>query len=120
MGPDTDEQWRRWIAPLLANLAADEADHRAWADHHGVGAAALADDAEFAARLAERGVLRPQDVPDLHAVARLCRALDGADAPTAEAVRAEARILARSILTARTGSWHHPLPRRVLPQRAHG
>lgn len=50
---DDADYWERWIARLLAVLAADAADQLAWAGEHGVKSVPVTDDADFVLHLAE-------------------------------------------------------------------
>ncbi|WP_406495071.1 hypothetical protein OG936_14450 [Streptomyces sp. NBC_00846] len=129
MSLDSD-YWQRWIAPLLAFLAADASDQLAWADKHQVRTAAVAEEVEFSLHLAkgmaDRGTFEPEALQDLKAIGRLVGEADGcghvgrwADALATDATWGEVRTLARGILVARLGTWHQPLPRRVLPQQVY-
>jgi hypothetical protein len=124
------DYWQRWIAPLLAFLAADASDQLAWASEHQVRTVAVAEEVEFSLHLAEgmadRGTFEPEALQDLKAVGRLlgemdlrCRADRWADALAADASWGEVRTLGRRILVARLGEWRQPLPRRVLPQHVY-
>ncbi|WP_329259462.1 hypothetical protein OG223_39465 [Streptomyces sp. NBC_01478] len=124
------EHWPRWIAPLLAFLAADTPDQQAWAREHDVRSVAVAEEIEFSLHLAEgmaeRGTLEPETLRDLRAVGRLLDEMDldfrpgrWADALGADATWDEVRTLARRILVARQGDWRQPLPRRVAPQHVY-
>lgn len=127
MSLDDDDYWQRWIARLLAILAADPSDQLAWASEHQVRTAAVADDAAFilhlAEGMAERGTLEPQALQDLKTIDRFFGEMDvrgrpgrWADALTADTTWSEVRTVARRILVARQGEWRLPLPRRVPPQ----
>ncbi|MFD7169019.1 hypothetical protein [Streptomyces violascens] len=127
MGLDDNDYWQRWIARLLAILAADPSDQLTWASEHQVRAANVANDVEFilhlAEGMAERGTLEPEALQDLKTIDRLLGEMDvrgragrWTDALTADATWNEVRTLARRILVARLGDWRLPLPRRVPPQ----
>ncbi|MBD0695447.1 hypothetical protein [Streptomyces sp. CBMA123] len=127
MSPDSD-YWERWIAPLLAFLAADTPDQITWSGKHRVRAAAVAEEIEFSLHLAEgmsdRGTLEPAALQDLRTIGRLCgevahRGHVGRweDAVHVDPAWDEIRALARRILIDRLGTWSRPLPSRVLPQR---
>ncbi|WP_330301608.1 MULTISPECIES: hypothetical protein [unclassified Streptomyces] len=127
MSLDDNDYWQRWIARLLAVLAADPSDQLAWAGEHHVRTAAVADDAAFilhlAEGMAERGTLEPQALQGLKTIDRFFgeMAVRGpagrwADALTADTAWSEVRTVARRILVARLGEWRLPLPRRVPPQ----
>ena len=130
MSLDVD-YWERWLARLLAVLAADAAEQLAWAGEHQVRTVNVADDVEFvlhpAKGMAERGTLEPEALRDLEAIDRLFGEMDlrgragkWADALTAdEAAWGEVRTRARRILVARSGDWRQPLPHRVPPQQVH-
>ncbi|MGW7260190.1 hypothetical protein [Streptomyces sp. NPDC054834] len=130
MSLDDNDYWQRWIARLLAILAADPADQLAWAGEHQVRTAAVADDVEFIVQLAEgmaeRGTLEPEALQDLKTIDRFIGEMDvrgraglWADALTADVTWSEVRTPARRILVARLGEWRLPLPRRVPPQHIH-
>ncbi|MEU6673797.1 hypothetical protein [Streptomyces sp. NPDC046925] len=127
MSLDDNDYWRRWIARLLAVLAADLSDQLAWAGEYQVRTAAVADDVEFVLHLAEgmaeRGTLESDALQDLRAIDRLVGEMDvrhhagrWVQALAVDATWSEVRTLARRILVARLGEWRLPLPRRVLPQ----
>jgi hypothetical protein len=127
MSPDDNDYWRRWIARLLAVLAADPAEQLAWAGEHQVRTAAVANDVEFILHLAEgmveRGTFEPEALLDLKTIERLFDEMDAssragrwADALAADVIWSEVRAVARQILIARLGEWRLPLPRRVPPQ----
>ncbi|MEU6825449.1 hypothetical protein ABZ921_32940 [Streptomyces atriruber] len=127
MSLDDNDYWRRWIARLLAILAADPSDQLAWADEYQVRTAAVADDVEFilhlAEGMAERGTLESETLQDLKAIDRLVGEMDvrgragrWVETLTVDATWSEVRTLARRILVARLGEWRLPLPRRVPPQ----
>ncbi|WP_158721022.1 MULTISPECIES: hypothetical protein [unclassified Streptomyces] len=124
---DDADCWERWIARLMAVLAADAADQLAWAGEHGVKSVPVTDDADFVLHLAEgmaqRGTLAPQALQDLRAIGRLLGEADvrgraglWAESLTAEPAWNGVRTLARRILVAREGDWRRPLPHRVPPQ----
>ncbi|MFD3465186.1 hypothetical protein ACFWWM_02215 [Streptomyces sp. NPDC058682] len=124
---DDADYWERWIARLLAVLAANAPDQLAWAGEHGVKSAALAEDVDFVLHLAqgmqERGTLAAEALRDLRAIGRLLaeadirgRAGPWAGSLTAEPAWSEVRTLARQVLVAREGDWRRPLPHRVPPQ----
>ncbi|MCX4597279.1 hypothetical protein OG819_49105 [Streptomyces sp. NBC_01549] len=127
MSLDDNDYWQRWIARLLAVLAADPSDQLAWAREHQVRTAAVADDVEFilhlAEGMAERGTLEPAALQDLKTIDRFFgdsnvhgHAGRWADVLTADVTWSEVRTLTRRILVARLGEWRLPLPRRVPPQ----
>ncbi|MFB7292899.1 hypothetical protein [Actinacidiphila glaucinigra] len=131
MSLDDKDYWHRWIARLLAILAADPADQVTWSSEHKVRTAALADDVEFilhlAEGMAERGTLQPEALQDLKTIDRLFDEMDvrgragrWADAVTADVTWNEVRTLARRILVTQLGEWHLPLPLRVPPQHFYG
>jgi len=124
------EYWQRWIAPLLAFLAADASDQQAWARKHDVRSVAVAEEVEFSLHLAEgmtdRGTFAPEALRDFRAVGRILGEMDlsrrsdrWADALTAGAGWDEVRALARRMLVAELGEWNLPLPRRVLSQHVY-
>ncbi|MGP3685980.1 hypothetical protein ACTVZO_14920 [Streptomyces sp. IBSNAI002] len=124
---DDADYWQRWVARLLAVLAADAEAQLTWADEHGVKNAPVADDVRFVLHLAEgmaqRGSLAPEALRDLRAVGRLLdeagvlgRTGLWAESLAAEPAWNEVRTLARRILVAREGDWRRPLPQRVPPQ----
>ncbi|MBT2369312.1 hypothetical protein J7E88_29415 [Streptomyces sp. ISL-10] len=124
------DYWERWIAKLLAILAADASDQLAWANEHQVRTVNVANGVEFILRLAEemaeRGALEPEALRDLKAIDRLFGEMDvrgragrWADALTADVAWGEVRTLARRILVARLGDWRQPLPHRVPPQQVY-
>ncbi|MFJ9711929.1 hypothetical protein [Streptomyces sp. NPDC101234] len=130
MGVDDNDYWKRWIARLLAVLAADPSDQLTWASEHQVRTAAVADDVEFILQLAEgmaeRGTLEPEVLQDLREIARFLGEMDvrgrpgrWADALTADMPWSEVRTLARRSLVARLGEWRLPLPGRVPPQHVY-
>jgi len=127
MSTDDNDYWQRWIARLLAVLAADPSDQLAWAGEHQVRTAAVADDVEFILHLAEgmveRGTLEPEALQDLKTIDRLFGEMDArsragrwANALATDVIWSEVRTAARQILIARLGEWRLPLPRRVPPQ----
>lgn len=127
MGLDDNDRWQRWVAMLLAILAADSSDQLAWAGEHQVRTAAVADDVEFILHLAEgrmgRGILEPDALNDLKTIHRFFGEMDiqgraslWADSLTADVTWSEIRTPARRILVARLGEWRLPLPRSVPPQ----
>ncbi|WP_405766564.1 hypothetical protein OG539_15285 [Actinacidiphila glaucinigra] len=130
MSLDDNDYWQRWIARLLAILAADPTDQLTWSNEHQVRTAALADDVEFilhlAEGMAERGTLQREALQDLKTIHRFFDDMDvhgraglWADAVTADATWDEVRTLARRILVAQLGEWCLPLPRRVPPQHTY-
>jgi hypothetical protein len=127
MGVDNSDYWQRWIARLLAVLAADHSDQLAWAGEHQVRTAAVAEDVDFILHLTEgmvgRGTLEPEVLRDLKTIHRFFGEMDArgraglwADSLTADVTWGEVRTLARQILVARLGEWRLPLPRRVPHQ----
>lgn len=129
MSFDSD-YWERWIAPMLAFLAADASDQLVWAGEHGVKTVAVAGEVEFGIRLAkgmaDQGLFETEALQDIQAIGRLVGEAEGrdhvglwSDALAADATWGEARTLARRILVVRLGEWRQPLPRRVLPQRVY-
>ncbi len=124
---DDADHWERWIARLLAVLAADAGAQLTWADAHGVKSVPVVEDVRFVLHLAEgmaeRETLAPEALRELRTIGRL---LDGADvfgraglwaeSLTAEPAWNEVRTLARRILVAREGDRRRPLPHRVPPQ----
>ncbi|RPE37267.1 hypothetical protein EDD90_0081 [Streptomyces sp. Ag109_O5-1] len=130
MNVDDNDYWERWIARLLAVLAADPSDQLTWASEHRARTAAVADDVEFilhlAEGIAERGTLEPEVLQGLREIDRFIGEMDvrgrpgwWADALTADMTWSEVRTLARRILVARLGEWRLPLPRRVPPQHVY-
>lgn len=127
MSPESD-YWERWIAPLLAVLAADPPDQMAWSRKHRVRTAAVAEEVKSSLHLAggmtNRGAFGPTALQDLKTIGLLCGDavqrgdLDHwEDALQVDSAWEEIRTLARRILIDRLGTWDQPLPRRVLPQR---
>ncbi|MFF4447004.1 hypothetical protein [Streptomyces sp. NPDC001502] len=126
MSVDAD-YWERWIARLLAVLAADAEAQLTWAGEHGVKSGPVAEDVRFVLHLAEgmaeRETLAPEALRDLRTIGRLLDEADvlgraglWAESLAAEPAWNEVRTLARRILVAREGDWRRPLPHRVPPQ----
>ncbi|MFF8366821.1 hypothetical protein ACF05F_33060 [Rhodococcus erythropolis] len=127
MSPESD-YWERWIAPLLAVLAADPPDQMAWSRKHQVRTAAVAEEVKFSLRLAggmtDRGHFGPAVLQDIKTISQFCDDVvqrgdfgHWEDALQDDPAWEEIRTLARRILIDRLGTWDQPLPRRVLPQR---